>query len=53
MLLKNNKMRIGIIIDLIDENSTGIAVYATELLKHILDIDRENKYLLIDRKSVV
>jgi glycosyltransferase involved in cell wall biosynthesis len=45
-------MRIGIIIDLIDENSTGIAVYATELLKHILDIDRENKYLLIHHKKI-
>jgi len=44
-------MKIGLIVDALDDSSAGISVYAENLVKNILKLDKKNEYVLIHHKK--
>lgn len=43
-------MKIGLIVDTIDYGYSGASTYAYNLVKHLLEVDKSNKYILIHNK---
>lgn len=43
-------MKIGLITDVLDDDSVGIGVYAKNIVQNLLDIDNKNEYVLIHFK---
>lgn len=44
-------MKIGIIVDSLDDSSGGISVYTENLAREILEIDKKNEYVLIHHRE--